>query len=153
MRTEALVDPCPGLAAAEHAAEGAALDAPGVGALQRNRGIIGSAGVRIENPAAPFVLAGLHVDQNLFAILVRLLVDGISAEIGAALFDPDLAFLLFRQPDAERRIRGLRGSRRRSRRGGPRGHAPGRARVLSTRERPLHLPPAAGRPARAERGD
>src|ERR1700680_390068 len=99
-RTDALVHPGPGLAAAEHAAEGATLDVQGLGAFQRNGGIIGAAGVRIQNPAAPFVLAGLHVDQNLFAILVRLLVDGISAEIGAALFDPDLAFLLFGQPDA-----------------------------------------------------
>src|SRR4051812_12458277 len=98
------VDAGPGLAAAEHAAEGATLDAQAVGALQRDRRIIGAAGVRIENPAAPFgVLGRLHIDQNLFAVLVRFLVDRIAAEIGAALFDPNLAFLLFRQPQAERR--------------------------------------------------
>src|SRR5689334_8038491 len=88
------VDAGPGLAAAEHAAERAALNAQGVGALHRDRGIIAAATVRIENPAAPLVLAGLHVDQDLLAILVRLLVDGIAAEIGTALLDPHLAFLL-----------------------------------------------------------
>src|SRR6185503_2957775 len=96
------VDAGPGLAATEHAAEGAALNAQTVGALQRDRRVVGAAGIRIENPAAPLVLAGLHVDQNLLAILVRLLVDGIAADIGTALFDPHLAFFLLRQPDAER---------------------------------------------------
>src|SRR5437879_13817340 len=96
------VDAGPGLAAAEHAAEGAALNAQIVGALQCDRRIVGAAGIRIENPPAPFVLAWLHVDQNLFAVLVRLLVDGIAAEIGAARFHPHLAFLLLRQPHAER---------------------------------------------------
>src|SRR3954466_8418435 len=98
-----LVDPGPGLAAAKHATEGTTLDAQGVGALQRDRGIIAAAGIRIENPTAPLgVFAGLHVDQNLLAILVRFLVDRIAAKIAAALLDPDLAFLLFRQPDAKR---------------------------------------------------
>ena len=46
------------------------------------------------------VAAAERVD--LLAVLVRLLVDGIAAEIGAALFDPHLAFLLLRQPHAER---------------------------------------------------
>src|SRR6266508_2443978 len=100
------VDAGPGLATAEHAAEGAALNAQTVGALQRDRRIVGAAGIRIENPAAPLVLAGLHVDQDLLAVLVRLLVDGIAAEIGAALFDPHLALLLLRQPHAERLVRG-----------------------------------------------
>src|SRR5438034_9189707 len=94
--TRGSVDAGPGLAAAEHATEGAALNAEIVGALQRDRRIVGAAGIRIENPAAPFVLAGLHVDQDLFAVLVRLLVNGVTAEIGAALFDPHLAFLLLR---------------------------------------------------------
>src|SRR6185312_10557278 len=102
------VDAGPGLAAAEHPAEGAALDTQAVGALQRDRGIIGAAAGRIENPAAPFVLAGFHVDQNLLAVLVRLLVDRIAAQIGAALLDAHLAFLLLRQPHAERRVRGRR---------------------------------------------
>src|SRR5438270_4749593 len=96
------VDAGPGLAATEHAAKGAALNAQVVGALQRDRRIVGAAGTWIENPAAPFVLAGLHVDQNLFAVLVRLLVDGVAAKIGTALFDPHLAFLLLRQPHTER---------------------------------------------------
>src|SRR5829696_4028881 len=96
------VDAGPGLAATEHAAEGAALNAQTVSALQRDRRIVGAAGIRIENPAAPLVLARLHVDQDLLAVRVRFLVDGIAADIRAALFDPHLAFLLFRQPHAER---------------------------------------------------
>ena len=96
------VDAGPGLAATEHAAKGAALNAQTVGALEGNRRIVGAAAIRVENPAAPLVLAGLHVDQDLLAVLVRLLVDGIAAEIGAARFDPHLAFLLLRQPHAER---------------------------------------------------
>src|SRR5215217_2894133 len=92
----------PGLAATEHAAKGAALNAQRVSALQRDRRIVGAAGIRIENPAAPLVLAGFHVDQDLLAVLVRLLVDGITADIGTARFDPHLAFLLLRQPHAER---------------------------------------------------
>src|SRR6185437_14022463 len=98
-----LIQAGPGLAAAEHAAEGATLLAQGVGALHRDRRIIGAAGVGIEDPAAPFlVLAGPHVDQDLLAIGVRLGVDRIAAEIGAALLDADLSLLLFRQPDADR---------------------------------------------------
>ena len=103
----ASVDAGPGLATAEHAAKSAALNAEAVGTLQRDRGIIGAAAVRIENPAAPFgVPAGLHVDQNLFAIPVRFLVNRVAAKVGAALFYPDLAFLLFGEPKAERRVLG-----------------------------------------------
>src|SRR3981081_2599513 len=98
-----LVHPAPGLAAAEHAAKGAALNAQRVRAFQRDRRIVGAAGVRVENPPAPFgVVAGPHIDQDLFAVLVRFRVDGISAQIGAALLNPDLALLFFRQPHAER---------------------------------------------------
>ncbi len=97
-----LVHARPGLSAAEHAAEGAALHTQHI-ALQRDGGIIGAAGVGIENPAAPFrVLVGPHVDQHLLAIQVGFGVDRISAEIGAALLDANLAFLLFGQPDAQR---------------------------------------------------
>jgi len=96
------VDAGPGLAAAEHAAKSAALNAQRVGALQRDRRIVAAAAVRIENPAAPLVIAGLHVDQDLLAVLVRLLVDRIAAEVGAAFLDSDLAFLFLRQPDTER---------------------------------------------------
>src|SRR5258708_5060503 len=88
----------PGLAAAEQATKGATLNAQGVRTFQRDGGIIGAARGRIENPPAPFVLAGPHVDQNLLAVLVRLLVNGIAAKVGAALLDADLAFLLFGQP-------------------------------------------------------
>ena len=49
-----LVQPAPGLAAAEHAAEGAALNPQAVRTLQRDRRIIGAAGVRIVNSPAPF---------------------------------------------------------------------------------------------------
>src|SRR5438445_12707372 len=96
------VDAGPGLAATEHAAEGAALNAQTVGALQRDRRIVGAAGIWIENPATPLVLAGLHVDQHLLAVLVRLLVDGIAVEIGAALFDAHLYPLLLRHHHAAR---------------------------------------------------
>src|ERR1700749_3692839 len=99
------VHAAPGLAAAEHAAEGTALHAQRIRTLHRNRGIIGAASVGIEDAAAPFlILAGLHVDQHLLAIGVRLGVDRIAAEIGAALLDANLAFLLLGQPDAHRRI-------------------------------------------------
>src|SRR3984957_18147544 len=100
-----LVDPAPGLATAEHAAEVAAPNTQGIRAFQRDGRIIGAAGIGVEDPAAPFGIVGrLHVDQNLLAVLVRFLVHRIAAEIGAALLDPDLAFLLLGQPHAERRI-------------------------------------------------
>src|SRR5438270_1530958 len=93
----------PGLAAAEHATKGATLDAQGIGALHCDRRIVGAAAVRIEDPPAPFlILARPHIDQHLFAVLVRFGIGRIAAEIGAALLDADLAFLLFGQPDAER---------------------------------------------------
>src|SRR5437868_2688538 len=97
-----LVQASPGLAAAEHAAKGATLDAQGIGALHCDRRIVGAAAVRIEDPSVPFlILGGPHIDQNLLAVLVRL-VDRIATEIGAALLDADLAFLLLGQPDAQR---------------------------------------------------
>src|SRR5438876_3682318 len=113
-----LVHPAPGLATAEHSAKGTALNPQGARALQRDGRIIGAAGFRVMNSAAPFgVLARLHIDQDLFAVLVGFGVPGISAEIGAALLDPDLAFLFFRQPHAARCICRLnprgRGLRRR----------------------------------------
>ena len=98
--------------------------------------VIGAAGVRIENPAGPFQVPGrLHVDQHLLTVLVRLRLHRVAAEIGAALLDADLAFLLFGQPDAERRIgiagcgsghgsgrlRPLHGNGHRRRNGGHRG--------------------------------
>src|SRR6266516_4735725 len=117
-----LIHPAPGLATTEHAAKGTALNPQGVRAFQRDRRIIGAAALRVVNSAAPFgVLARLHIDQDLFAVLVGFGVHGISAEIGAALLDPDLAFLFLRQPHAERCICRLkprgRGLRRRRRSG------------------------------------
>src|SRR5258707_705212 len=88
-----LVHPVPGLTTAEHAAKGTALNAQGIRAFQRDRRIIRAAALRIVNSPAPFgILAGLHIDQDLFAVLIGFVVHGISAEIGAALLDPDLAF-------------------------------------------------------------
>src|SRR6478752_5601473 len=102
-RSRGLVHAAPGLASAKHAAESAALNAQGIRAFQRDRRVIGATALRVVNSPAPFgILAGLHVDQDLFAVLVGLGVHGISAEIGAALLDADLAFLFFRQPQAER---------------------------------------------------
>ena len=75
-----------------------------LGAFQGDHKIVVAAGVRIEIRPLHFVLAGLHVDQNLLTVLVRFGVDGIAAEIDAALFDPDFSLFLFRQPHAERRI-------------------------------------------------
>ena len=99
-----LADPLPGLTAAEHSAEGATLDPQEFRAFQRDRRIIIAAGFRVVNTSVPFgVPAGLHIDQDLFAILVGLGVDGIPAKIGAARLDPDLALFLFGQPKAERR--------------------------------------------------
>src|SRR5262245_53016776 len=64
-----LIHARPGLAAAEHAAKGAALHPQGIRAFQRDGGIIGAARIGIDNPAAPFlILAGPHVDQNLLAV-------------------------------------------------------------------------------------
>src|SRR5256885_8434798 len=117
-----LVHPSPGLTTAEHAAKGTALNAQGTRVFQRNRRIIRAATLRIVNSPAPFrILAGLHIDQDLFAVLVALVVHGISAEIGAALLDPDLAFFFFGQPHTDRCICRLnprgRGLRRRRRSG------------------------------------
>src|SRR5713226_4581233 len=77
-----LVHPAPGLAAAEHAAKGTALNAQGIRAFQCDRRIICAAALRVVNPPAPFgILAGLHIDQDLFAVLIGFGVNGISAEI------------------------------------------------------------------------
>src|SRR6201985_3140133 len=64
-----LADGPPGLAAAEHAAERAALHLQRIGALHRDRRVVIAAAVRIVNPAGPFRAQRLHVDQNLFAAL------------------------------------------------------------------------------------
>ncbi len=99
-----LVDPRPGLAAAEHAAEGATLNAQGVGAFRWRSSNHSAAGAGIEDPSAPLVLARFHVISTCSPFWFGLLVDGVAAEIASALFDADLAFLLLVQPDADREL-------------------------------------------------
>src|SRR5262245_64846909 len=78
-----LADALPGLAAAEHAAEGATLDLEHVRSLHRHRRVVVAAAVGIVDPAGPLVAVGrLHVDENALAGLI-----GIAAEILAALLD------------------------------------------------------------------
>src|SRR3954451_14453529 len=101
----------PGLAAAEHAAEGAALHAHCIRALHRDRRVVIAAGVGILDTAAPLRAVGLHVDQDALVGLC-----GVAAEIDPALFDADIALVLFGGPDADRRVgnrdrRGGHGSR------------------------------------------
>src|SRR5437868_11142758 len=96
-----LADALPGLAAAEHAAEGATLNLQLVRALHRNRRVVVAAAVRIVDPAGPVAVGGFHVDEDPLAG-----VDGVAAKILAALFDADIALVLFGRPDAERRGRG-----------------------------------------------
>src|SRR3954468_23313063 len=91
----------PGLAAAEHAAEGATLHAHRIRALHRDRRVVVLAGVGIVDAAAPLRAVGLHVDQNALVGL-----RGEAAEIGAALLDADIALVLFGRPDADRRVGG-----------------------------------------------
>src|ERR1700722_5354076 len=78
-----LADAAPGLAAAEHAAEGAALDPQRVRPLHGDIGVVVLARVRIVN------------------------LPGISAKILAALFDANQSLVFFRGPYAERRRRRL----------------------------------------------
>ena len=93
----------PGLAATEHAAESAALHAKLIAAFHCDRRIIGAAGVGVVDTAAPFAVgAGPHVNQDLLAIGVGFRIHRVTAEIGAARLDPDPAFLLLGQPDANR---------------------------------------------------
>src|SRR3954453_17922470 len=105
----------PGLAAAEHAAEGAALHAHCIRALHRDRRVVIAAAVGIVDAAAPPRAVGLHVDQDALIGL-----RGVAAEIDAALFDADIALVLFGGPDADRRVGGRGGGD--PRRGGGRGH-------------------------------
>src|ERR1700755_3470604 len=95
-------DALPGLAAAEHAAESAALDLEQVRSPHRDRGVVILAAVGVVDAAAPLRPFGLHVDQDAFAVL-----DGIAAQIGAALLDADIALVFFSRPHAEWRVRGL----------------------------------------------
>src|SRR6476661_3779974 len=77
-----LADALPGLAAAEHAAEGAALHTERVRSLHRDRRVVIPAAVGIVDLAGPFGFLRPHVDQNLLAGL-----DGVAAQVLAALFD------------------------------------------------------------------
>src|SRR5215471_12229248 len=75
-RAGRLADPFPGLAAAEQAAEGAALDLQQVRSLHCDGGVVVAAALRIMDPAGPFVVRRLHVDQDRLAGLL-----GITAQI------------------------------------------------------------------------
>src|ERR1700745_2781856 len=83
-------DAFPGLAAAEQSAEGAALNLENVRSLHRDGGVVVLAAVGVVDAAGPLRRFRLHVDQDALAG-----VDGIAAEIGAALFDADVALVLF----------------------------------------------------------
>src|SRR5215204_6120108 len=95
----ALLGAGPGLAAAEHAAEGAALHAQRVRTLERDVRRIDAAAADVLDLAVPaIVAAGLHVDENP---VVRLAV-GEAAQGLAARLDADLAVLLLGDPHADR---------------------------------------------------
>src|SRR6478609_1384053 len=89
----------PGLAAAEHAAEGAALHAHRIRTLHRDGRVVIAAGIGIVDAAAPLRALGLHVDQDA---LIGLL--GVAAEVDAALLDANVALVLFGCPDTDRCI-------------------------------------------------
>ena len=70
----------------------------------------------IRDPAGPLRALRFHVDQDLFARFL-----GVAAEIVAALFDANVALVVFGGPDADRRVRigfAVRGQRERARRSG-----------------------------------
>src|SRR5665647_1650999 len=92
-----LADAAPGLAAAEHAAEGAALNPQGIRSLHRDHGIVIPAAVRVVDLAGPFRIRRLHVDQDLLSGLLC-----IPAQILPALFDTNVPLVLFGGPHAER---------------------------------------------------
>lgn len=96
-----LADPLPGLSAAEYSAEGAALNAHGIRSLHRDPGVVVPAAVGVMDPADPFRIRRLHVDQDLRAGLL-----GVAAQILPAWFDANVALVVFGGPDAERRGRG-----------------------------------------------
>src|ERR1700722_11836808 len=91
-----LADATPGLAAAEHAAEGTALDPQRVRPLHGDIGVVVPARVRFVNLSGPFFICRFHVDQNFLAGLHR-----ISAKILAALFDANQSLVFFRGPYPE----------------------------------------------------
>src|SRR3954453_3782639 len=76
----------PGLAAAEHAAEGAALHTHCIRALHRDRRVVIAAGVGIVDAPAPLRAVGLHVDQGALIGL-----RGVAGEFAPALLEADLA--------------------------------------------------------------
>src|ERR1700680_516446 len=88
-----LADPLPGLTAAEHSAEGAALNPHRIRSLHRDRGVVIPAAVRIVNPAGPFVVGGLHVDEDFVPGF-----HGKSAQIGSARLDADISLVSLRGP-------------------------------------------------------
>src|ERR1700722_8231885 len=92
-----LTDPLPGLTAAEHSAEGAALNPHRIRSLHGNRRVVIPSAVRIVNPPGPFAVGGPHVDQDLLAGL-----HGIAAQIRSARLDPDISLVFFGGPYADR---------------------------------------------------
>src|SRR5271167_1999366 len=96
----------PDLAAAEHSAEGAALNPQGIRALHRDRGVVIPAAVGIVDLAGPFRVLRLHVDQDSLAALHRK-----AAEVLAAWLDANLALVVFGVPNTDRRRGGLNGRR------------------------------------------
>src|SRR3954452_4862090 len=93
-------DALPGLAAAEQAAEGAALNPQGVRVLEDDGGVVVAAAVGIMDAADPFAVLRLHIDQDLLARLL-----GIAADVRAARLDYNIALAAFGGPQAERRVR------------------------------------------------
>src|SRR3954452_23623002 len=87
-RAAGSADAAAGLAAAEHAAEGATLHTHCIRALHRDRRVVVAAGVGIVDAAAPLRAVGLHVDQDALVGLC-----GVAAEIDAALLDADIALV------------------------------------------------------------
>src|ERR1044071_6393130 len=79
---EALAHALPGLAATEHAAEGATLYSERIRSLHRYRRVVLAARVGIADRAGPFRVIRTHVDQDPLAGFHRK-----ATQIGAALFD------------------------------------------------------------------
>src|SRR3954452_21256319 len=79
-------DALPGLAAAEQAAEGAALNPQGVRVLEDDGGVAVCAAVGVMGSAASFAVLWLHIDQDRLARLL-----GIAADVRAARLDHDIA--------------------------------------------------------------
>src|ERR1700733_760822 len=78
-----LANPLPGLTAAEHAAEGAALHPHRIRSLHRDRRVVVPVTVRIVNPPRPSAVRTLDVEQDFLASLL-----GIAAQLRSARLAP-----------------------------------------------------------------